>query len=648
MTAIALDEKIEELPDAPGVYLFKDVSGDVLYVGKAQSLRSRVRSYFQPSADLEPRKQLMVEQVRDLDFIVAESEREALALEFNLIQKHRPRFNVRYRDDKSYPYIRIDLRDEFPSLCVVRQRAVARDGARYFGPYLSTRAMWQTIRLARRVFGICQRLIVSAKRRGGCTWTPDKKQRARPCLDYHLGRCLGPCAGKVTAEEYREAAQRVVKFLDGQYAEVLRELGREMARASAEMRFEAAARIRDQVAALETSADRQRVVSLDGRDTDAFGYALREDTGCVAVIQVRQGRVIGQDHYLLEGVSGVSTEEFLNEFTKQHYQKVAAAPEEVLLPLAIEDREAIEELLSERRAAAVAAPRLRSGQAGKALLRERRKGAVAVLAPKRGRRKDLVAMAMENAEQHLRTVLEQESAEKRRGEEAVADLQKVLSLALPPRRIEAFDISNVLGQQAVGSMIVFEDGQPQKNEYRRFRIRLSEGEPNDYGMMKEVLSRRLKAAVSGNVKFQHLADLMLVDGGPGQLGVALMAMAELGLHMPAAGLAKEHEQVYRPGRPTPVELPAHSRALHLLQRVRDEAHRFALSYHRSLRAQKARESVLDGVPGIGEVRKQKLLRHFKTVSRLRGASAEEIAGVAGCGRDTGESLLEHLNSAESD
>jgi len=625
MITTALDEKSEELPDLPGVYVLRDVSGGVLYVGKAQSLRTRVRSYFQPSADLEPRKQLMVEQVRDLDFIVAESEREALALEFNLIQKHRPRFNVRYRDDKSYPYIRIDLRDEFPTLCVVRQRAVARDGARYFGPYLSTRAMWQTIRLARRIFGICQRLIVSAKRRSGCTWTPDRKQRARPCLDYHLGRCLGPCAGKVTAGDYRKAVQQAVEFLDGRYEEALRGLQAEMARASAEMRFEAAARIRDQIGALEASADRQRVVTLDGRDTDALGYALREDTGCVAVLQVRQGRVVGQDHYLLEGVSGVSAEEFLNEFTKQHYQRAAAAPEEVVLPLPIEDREAIAGLLAERRA-----------------------GRAAVLAPKRGRKRELVAMAMENAQQHLRTVLERESAEKRRGEEAVADLQKALSLALPPRRIEAFDISNVLGQQAVGSMIVFEDGQPRKDGYRRFRIRRSEAEANDYEMMKEVLSRRLKAAVSGNVKFQHLPDLMLVDGGPGQLGAARRAMEELGLRVPAAGLAKEHEHVYLPERAAPIELPAHSRALHLLQRVRDEAHRFALSYHRSLRAQKSREGVLNGVPGIGEVRKRKLLRHFKTMTRLRGASAEEIASVAGCGRDTAELVLEYLSGAESE
>ncbi len=621
---VGLDEKIEELPDRPGAYLYKDVSGDILYVGKAQSLRSRVRSYFQPRADLEPRKQLMIDQVRDLDFVVVESEREALILEFNLIQKHRPRYNVRYRDDKSYPYIRIDLREEYPALCVVRQRAVARDGARYFGPYLSTRAMWQTIRLLRRVFGICQRAIVSAKRRSGCTWTPIKGPRRRPCLDYHLGRCLGPCVGAVTPEEYRRAVRQVCDFLDGRYDHVLAELRKQMERAAADMRFEAAGNLRDQIESLEETVSRQRIVSHAGGDADALGYALREDTACMAVVQIREGRVVGQGNHLLEGVSGVSAAEVVNEFAKLHYQKVAGSPKHVLLPAEIEDAAAVEQLLSERRGAKVR-----------------------VLAPKRGQRKAVVSMAMENAEQHLRALLDRESAERRSGEEAVSDLQKVLSLPVPPRRIEAFDISNISGTEAVGSMIVFEDGRPKKSEYRRFRLRLSEGRANDYEMMREVLSRRLKAAVSGNIKFQHLPDLLLVDGGPGQLGVAAQAMAELDLSMPAAGLAKEHEHLYLPARSSPISLPAHSRALHLLQRLRDEAHRFAISYHRSLRARRARESILDEIPGIGEARKQKLLKRFGTVRRLQAASADQIAEAGGFGRALAETIVEHLGRTES-
>lgn len=620
----ALEEKIEELPDRPGVYMYEDVSGDVLYVGKAQSLRTRVRSYFQPSADLAPRMRLMLGLVRDLDFVVTSSEVEALVLEFSLIQKHRPRFNVRYRDDKSYPYIRIDLGEEYPTLCVVRQHAVARDGARYFGPYISSRAMWATIRLVRRVFGICQRTVVSAKRRSGCTWTPAKGQRKRPCLDYHVGRCLGPCVGAVTAAEYRQVVGQVCHFLEGKYEQVLKQLRRGMQQAAEDMRFELAAKMRDQVDALEMTMGGQRVVSPAGGDVDALGYALQEDTGCVAVLQVREGRVIWQDHYLLDGVSGVPAAEVVNGFTKLHYQKVAGAPKQVLLPLRIEEASTIEELLAERR-----------GQR------------VRIVAPQRGTKRHLVAMATENAEQHLRSVLERESAERRRGEEAVFDLQKVLGLPVPPRRIEAFDISNVSGTHAVGSMIVFQDGQPRKSEYRRFRIRLSEGRPNDYEMMTEVLSRRLTAAVSGNVKFQHLPDLLLVDGGAGQLSVASKAMAELGLNMPAAGIAKEHEHLYVPGRKRPLALPAHSRALHLLQRLRDEAHRFALSYHRTLHTRRARESVLDEVPGIGAARKQRLLRYFRTMGRLKAASAAEIAEVAGCGTSVAAGVVEHLREMDS-
>jgi excinuclease ABC subunit C len=342
-------------------------------------------------------------------------------------------------------------------------------------------------------------------------------------------------------------------------------------------------------------------------------------------MQIREGRVVGQGSQLVDGVSGVGAAEIVNELTKLHYQKTPDAPREVLLPVDIEDAQTVAELLAERRGASSR-----------------------VFAPQRGEKRDLVAMAMENAEQHLRTVLERESAGRRRGEEAIADLQRVLSLPVAPRRIEAFDISNVSGTQAVGSMIVFQDGQPKKSEYRRFRIRLSEGEPNDYEMMREVLARRLQAAVSGNVRFERLPDLLLLDGGRGQLGVAMKAMGELDLMVPAAGLAKEHEHVYLPERVNPVSLPAHSRSLHLLQRVRDEAHRFALSYHRSLRARRARESALDEVLGVGPVRKQRLLKHFKGLGKLRAASVEEIADVARCPRDVAEAVVEHLRETGAD
>ncbi len=619
MVSPSLQEKLDQLPAKPGVYLMKDVAGDVIYVGKAGSLRGRVRSHFGAGAH-QPR---LTPLIHDFDYVVAESEVEALALEHNLIQRHRPRFNVRYRDDKSYPYIRVDLREPFPALSVVRQHAVAPDGARYFGPYTSSRAMWETIRFLRRAFGVRQQVVVSARRRAGCAWRPSAGPRARPCLDHHMGRCLAPCVGAASEEEYRAAVRKACDFLEGKREHLLGELRQEMDRAAAELRFEAAARLRDQVEAIELALSEQRVVSAPGEDADAIGYALREDTGCVAVLQVREGRLVGHDERLVEGVSGVPPEEVLNGAVKLHYQRAASAPRSVLLPLPIADAQPVADLLSRRRGARVE-----------------------IVSPRRGRRRKLVEMAMENAEHHLRSALERESAERRRGEEAVADLEKVLGLPVPPRRIEAFDISNVQGKQAVGSMIVFQDGRPRPSDYRRFRIRLGGGEPNDYEMMREVLRRRLRAAVSGNVKFARLPDLVLVDGGPGQLGVAVRAMAELGLRMPAAGLAKEHERLYLPGPAGPISLPEHSRALHLLQRVRDEAHRFALAYHRRLRAQQTRESVLDGVPGIGEKRKQRLLSHFRGLAGLRRATAEEIAAVAGCSRTVAEAVVAALSGPE--
>jgi len=615
---VTLQEKLEQLPANPGVYLFKDAAGDIVYVGKAQSLRSRVRSYFLPSADHPPRLQLLVQQTVDLDFLVADSDAEAMALEFNLIRKHRPRFNVRYRDDKSYPYIRIDPREPFPGLCVVRR--MVSDGARYFGPFPSSRRMWKTIALARRLFGIRQSVRATIKKRGGCSWDPRRGHRARPCLEYFIKRCLAPCAeGHTTEREYAGAVRQVCDFLDGKHEHVLSRLRAQMDRSATELRYETAARVRDQIAALEVTLHGQRVVSTRREDADVFGYALREDTGCVAVLQIREGRMVDQDTYLLEGVSGVPAAEVMNEFVNQHYQKVAAAPGTALLPVAIEDASLVEELLAARRGAKVA-----------------------VRVPKRGKKKQLVDMAMENAGHHLRATIEGESTAKRRGEEAVADLQRSLNLPVPPRRIEAFDISNISGKHAVGSMIVFENGRPKKSEYRRYRIRLADGAPDDYDMMREVLSRRLKAAVSGNVKFRHLPDLLLVDGGAGQLGVAVRAMRELGFEMPAAGLAKEHEHVYRPGRRAAISLPEHSRSLHLLQRLRDEAHRFAISYHRSLRARQVRESLLDDVPGIGVRRKERLLRRFQTLRRMRDAAADEVAGAAGCSRAVAEAVLARL------
>jgi excinuclease ABC subunit C len=613
-----LTDKLDHLPTSPGVYLMKDVAGDVIYVGKAASLRSRVRSYFQEGADLSPRVRALVERVEDLDYIVADSEMEALVLEFNLIQRHKPRYNVRFRDDKKYPYIRIALRDRYPSMGVVRN--LARDGARYFGPHASSKAMWETIRLMRRVFRLRQTLVASAKKRAGCPWRDPEKPRSRPCLDYYIRICLGPCTpGITTGREYDRAVRDCVLFLDGKHEILLGRLKQEMEKASADLRFEAAARLRDKVGAVERATAEQRAVLPRREDLDVLGAAMQEDAACLALLQVREGRLINQEQHFLAGVSGLPEAEVVNEFVKLYYQKAASVPARVLLPVAIAEGEALGAWLSS--------------------LRGRK---AELLVPRRGPLRELIAMAAENAAHQLRASLAREGEERRRAREAIAELQRLLRLPVPPERIECFDISNLFGRQAVGSMVVFEQGLPRRAEYRRFKIRLAGDKPDDFAMMKEVLARRLAAAVSGNVKFEKLPDLLLVDGGPGQLAMATGAMQELGMTIPAAALAKEHELLYLPGRPAPVALPAHSVSLHLFQRLRDEAHRFALAYHRRLREVEARESVLDAIPGIGPARRRALLSHFHSLAQLKASSVAEIAAVPGIGKKAAQALLDFL------
>jgi excinuclease ABC subunit C len=604
-----LERKLDDVPTNPGVYLMKDRAGKVIYVGKAASLRPRVRSYFQERADLTPRTAAMVDRVADVDWIVTDSEIEAFHLEFNLVQRHRPRYNVRLSDDKRYPYVKVTLNEPFPRIVVVRR--IERDGARYFGPYANTQAMWATIRLVRQLFGVRQSYVGSAKKRGGCPWTDTSKWRARPCLDYHIRLCIAPCSQYATAEEYREAADKVVWFLEGNYDRLVDHLRAKMEEESAAMRFESAARYRDQIEAIEKAMAEQKMTSLRPEDEDILADVLRADQACVGVSLVREGKLIGQEHYLLQAVSGLPEEHVLAEFVKQHYEKSAMVPRRILLPHAIEDADAIAAWLADRRGSKVA-----------------------LETPRRGVKRELVELALQNARLYLDHVQEREDDQRRRGQEAVAELQRALDLTVPPNRIEAFDISTLHGAEAVGSMIVFEGGVPRKSDYRRFKVRLDKGEADDFALMREVLSRRLGAAMTRHQKFETLPDLLLVDGGKGQLNVALRALRELNLGIPAAGLAKEHESLFVEGRAHPIALPAHSRALHLLQRVRDEAHRFAITYHRSLRSRRTRESVLDGIRGVGKVRKQKLLTHFGSIRGIARAPAEEIARIAGVGKET--------------
>jgi excinuclease ABC subunit C len=614
-----LDRKLERVPTNPGVYLMKDAAAKVIYVGKAASLRPRVRSYFQERADLTARTAAMVDRVADLDWIVTDNEIEAFHLEFNLVQRYRPRYNVRLSDDKRYPYIKVTLNEPFPRIVVVR--TIERDGARYFGPYASTQAMWATVRLVRQLFGVRQSYVGSVKKRGGCPWTNTDKWRVRPCLDYYINLCIAPCSQYATADEYREASEKVIWFLEGNYQRLADHLRERMEQESAAMRFESAARYRDQIQSIEQAMEQQKITSVRPEDEDVLADVLRADEACVGVSVVREGKMIGQEHYLLQAVSGLPEEHVLAEFVKQHYEKSPGVPRRLLLPHALEDREAIAAWLADRRG-----------------------GTVELQVPRRGVKRRLVEMALENARLYLDQVQAREIEQRRLAQEAVAELQRALDLAVPPERIEAFDISTLHGAEAVGSMIVFEGGLPKKSDYRRFKIKLDSGEADDFAMMREVLGRRLGAAMTRHQKFETLPDLLLVDGGRGQLNVALRALGELNLGIPAAGLAKEHELLHVEGRAAPIALPAHSRALHLLQRVRDEAHRFAIAYHRSLRSRRTRESVLDGIAGVGKTRKQKLLAHFGSVRAIARAEADEIARAAGVGEEVARRIREAVSS----
>ena len=610
MAREALKEKLADLPKAPGVYIFRGARGEVLYVGKASSLRDRVRSYFQAERNLPYKVRHLVREIADLEVIETASAAEALILEDALIKKHRPRFNVRLRDDKRYPYLKI-TKERFPRVQVVRRRG--EDGARYFGPYTSSKSMRRALKLAHKLFPI--RI---------CNLPLDERRLDRPCLLYHIGRCSGPCAGLASEEEYRRYVEGAAFLFQGRVDEVIEALKEEMARAAAEERFEHAAHLRDQVRALERIRERQVVALPEPVDLDAIGIAVEGERGYGTVLIVRGGRLIGREGFALKLPVETSPEEALEEFLDQYYTRATAIPQEVLLPEEIEDAEGLSLYLSGRRGSKVR-----------------------VHVPRRGERRELVEMAQRNA----RLSLKRAAAEELPGEEDVLEeLAEALGLSVRPWRIEAFDISNLQGQEATGSMVVFVGGCPRRDAYRRFRVRIS-GKPDDYAMMEEVLRRRLSHGLAelsdpavAKGRFSDLPDLILVDGGKGQLSVALKVLEEHALSgIEVAALAKREELVYLPGRAEPIRLPRGSSALKLLQRIRDEAHRFAVEYHRRLRGRRALASLLDSVEGIGPKRRELLLRRFGSLEGLRQASLEELLSVPGLPRAVAERLYKALH-----
>lgn len=621
-----LRDKVSLLPTQPGVYLFHNSEGDVIYVGKAVSLRDRVRSYFQQQGRfVSPRILALVEQIADFEYIVTDSEVEALILEATLIKEKSPRYNVRLKDDKAYPYLKV-TDEPFPRVMVVRKPG--KDG-RYFGPYANPRAVRETMKFLRKLFPIRT-----------CSLDLSGELNYRPCLLYHIGRCGAPCAGLQTEEEYDRLIEEVCLFLEGRHQRLIPEIRRKMEEASAKLEFERAARLRDQMRALERVVERQKVVSTSGEDQDVIGMARNDATACVQVFFIRDGKLSGRDHFFLDADADTSDDEILASFMKQYYSDVTFVPKEVLHSVPLEEAEVLGDWLSGRRGNKV---RLRR--------------------PQRGEKRRLVEMVTHNAELVLGEREAKRSRRLERIEGGLAELQEVLGLEGPPRRIEAFDISNTQGTGAVASMVVFEDGQPTNSEYRRFRIRDIEG-PNDYAMMNQTVTRRFarglkereslenldpkmdpkeRKAQEEQAKFAKFPDLIVIDGGKGQLGAARDALRDLDLEdIPTIGLAERLEEIFHEDSPEPVVLDRNSYALHLLQQVRDEAHRFALSYHRNVRGKEFSRSALDAIAGVGPARKRALLRRFGSVKAVREASIEELKAVPGISTELAERIYQGL------
>ena len=600
MTEI-VEEKLKLLPDSPGVYLMKDAHGKIIYVGKAVVLKNRVRQYFQKNKGHTPKVRAMVARIADFETIMTSSEVEALILECNLIKKHRPRYNISLKDDKSYPYVKVTLQEEYPRVFVTRR--VLKDGSRYFGPYTNVTAVHESLKLLRRLFP-----LRSCRQMG-----------ERPCLEHHIKRCLAPCTGKVDKDEYRSMIRAVCLFLEGRTEDVERELENHMKEAAEAFQFELAARLRDQLMAVRKVAEKQNIITGSG-DQDAIGMARSELGACVQVFFIRGGKMTGREHFLLRGSEEETDEALLTAFLQQYYHQAAFVPREVLLPFAMEASSLIEEWLGGRKGSHVQ-----------------------IFVPQRGTKRDIVKMAENNAEKYLSDEAARLKQANAQTLGAMEELGRYLGLKKLPNRMECFDISHIQGSETVASMVVFEGGLPKKSDYRRFKIRSAEGKPDDFKSMREVTQRRY-----GKLTEEELPDLIVIDGGMGQLSSALEIIRGAGHHeVPVVGLAKQFELIFVEGSPEPVELPRHSQALYLIQRIRDEAHRFAITYHRKLRGKRNLVSVLDHIVGIGPKRRKMLWKHFGSLEAIKVASMEELASVPGMNRPAAEAVYHFFLAMKS-
>jgi excinuclease ABC subunit C len=612
-----LAERLRSLPDRPGVYLFKDATGTIIYIGKATSLQHRVRSYFQ-GVERDLKKQRIASEAADVDYILTDSPVQALRWEADLIKRERPRYNVRLRDDKAYPYIRIAVQEPWPHVGIVRR--VANDGARYFGPFTDADAVRHTLDTVNRLFPYirCRKPITGTDRRA--------------CMYYDIKRCVAPCIGAVSNAEYRELIDQAVAFLEGRHDAALETLRREMEAAAEAWQFERAAALRDRIRAAERIIAQQRVVAGSRVEQDVLGFAREDGNVCVQVFYIRDGKLRGRDYFLLEGAADESDTAVVTSFLLQHYGAATQLPREVLLPAPVEDPRTMQAWLHDQAGHPV---RLRT--------------------PTRGNARRLIEMATENAREALARQKVEWLSDAARTTGALLELQEYLELDNAPERIECYDISNIQGTSSVGSMVVFEHGRPKRSDYKRFQIKTVEG-ANDFASLAEVLTRRFRRLREAQVPggdddapartesaWDKVPDLVIVDGGKGQLNAALAALEELALvAIPVVGLAKEREEIFLPGRPDPVVLPRGSQSLFLVQRIRDEAHRFAITYHRKLRGKKGLRSALDDLPGVGPKRKRALLRAFGSLKGIKAATVDELAAVPGMTRRTAQLVKEQL------
>lgn len=583
------------LPDKPGVYLMHDAEGKVIYVGKAVVLKNRVRSYFRNLASHTPKVKAMVAKIAEIETIVTSSEVEALILECNLIKKYRPRYNISLKDDKTYPYLKVTMQEDFPRLYMTRR--LQRDGAKYYGPYADAGAMHATVKLLRTMFPLrtCRKM------------NPD-----RPCLNYHIKRCLAPCAGYVSKDEYGKMIKSVCMVLDGRTTELERDLKQRMQEAAENYAFEEAARLRDQLQAVERLNESQKAVTTNGGDMDIIGFAQDMTGNCLQIFFVRKGKLIGRDNFFLQDGSE-APQEVLTAFIKQYYNEATFIPREIVLP---QLPEAEEQQLIEL------------------WLREKAERRVELLTPQRGIKRELLQLANDNALKLLAERLRKGSLSLKNDEQAAEELQQALGLEHSLERMDCFDISHTQGSETVASMVVFRNGSISKKDYRKYKIVSAEGKPDDFKSMQEVVYRRYK-------DYEDLPNLVVIDGGKGQLSSALEVIRGLGLaDLPVVGLAKREEEIFLPHQSTSILLDRDSAALHLIQRIRDEAHRFAITFHRKLRGKRNLVSVLDHVEGIGPKRRQALWKTFKTMEAMKAASVEELAAVEGMNGAVAQTLYD--------